>query len=100
VHRHVTPPTGPLRNRVQCPLGTTIYPRNAAQNSHEQSVERDSQLDGQTFGGVVHFKRDKRAKVLVVRVPVGDVVFEFLLEMTGRELPRCLSARSRLAVRA
>jgi hypothetical protein len=36
---------------------------------------------GQEYLGVVHFKREKRATLMLLRVPVGDLVFEFPLEM-------------------
>lgn len=39
---------------------------------------------GQDFGGVIHFKREKRAKVLLLRVPVAGWVFEFPLEVPGK----------------
>jgi hypothetical protein len=36
---------------------------------------------GQEYGGVVHFKREKRAQLMILRVPVGGQTFEFPLEM-------------------
>jgi len=39
---------------------------------------------GQEYFGVVHFKREKRATLMLLRVPVGRLVFEFPLEMPNR----------------
>ncbi len=36
---------------------------------------------GQRYGGVVHFKREKRAELLILRVPLAGQVCEFPLEM-------------------
>jgi hypothetical protein len=37
-------------------------------------------FDGQSFGGLVHFKREKRARTMLLRMPIGGAVFEFPIE--------------------
>jgi hypothetical protein len=39
---------------------------------------------GDTYFGVVHFKREKKATQLLLRVPVAGQVFELPLEMPSR----------------